>query len=125
MFVGEPEHGRQHAQQAAVEGHSPLPDAEQHQGIAQQLGQVVEQHIAQPAAEDDPEHGKKHQIVDLLEGPAGIGPRRPSPSQPPTAEKAHQVHESIPVHPQGTEGEGDGIDLGIAQHGEYLSMLVG
>lgn len=51
---GEDNHHRDHADQAAVERHAAVPDAEQIQRIGKKYRQVVKQHVADTAAQKTP-----------------------------------------------------------------------
>src|SRR3546814_4715879 len=60
-----------HAEQAAVETHAAFPDAEHLQWIGQVGRQVVEQDVAQAAAQDHAEHAVEQQVAER--GLAGSG----------------------------------------------------
>ena len=58
-------HRHAHAEQPAVEGHAALPDAQDRQRVLRELLVAVEQHVAEPAAEDHAERAVEDDVVDL------------------------------------------------------------
>ena len=102
--------GAEHAQQAAVEGHAAVPDAQYLAGVVDIGGQVVEEHIAQARAQDDAQHDEGQQVVHIHGLPAGTGAGGPPAGQAPAHEKGQQVHEAVPAQLQGADAEGHGID---------------
>ena len=112
-----------HADRAAVEGHPALPDLEDVQRIRQIVGRLVEQAVAEPAAEDHPEDRGQQQVLDALPGPRrGLGDPgvrlvlQPAQQQPVAEPEADQVRQRVPVHGERSEPERDRIDLGESQH---------
>ncbi len=63
-------HGQNHAEEAAVEGHAPLPDGENLEGVGEVVAELVEQHVAQPSAQHHSQHAVEQNIVQVLGGPA-------------------------------------------------------
>ena len=59
-------HGEHHAEQPAVERHAALPDGEDLERMREVVARLVEQHVAQPPAEDHAEHGEEYEVVELL-----------------------------------------------------------
>ena len=102
-----------------MEGHAALPDAQQRERVAEHACQVVEQHIAQPAAQDHPERDVGRQIAHLLLGERRIGPARARVAQGPAAQDADQVSEAVPVDGERPQLQGDGVDGGVGQHGRH------
>ena len=66
VAAGEQEDADQRADQAAVKGHSAFPDFENLDRMGEVILRVVEQHIAEPAADDDPKGAINEQIVDAV-----------------------------------------------------------
>ena len=82
--AGEPGHGRDHAQQPAVEGHAALPHHQDLGRIRQVLAGLVEDRIADAPADDHAQHAQEQHVLHVAPGPAGRGemgqphaPRRP------------------------------------------------
>ena len=65
---GDEECGRYAAGEATVTGHSPLPELEKRERIAEKVGEVVEKHEAEPA----PDHCSQGQIDDGINLVLGI-----------------------------------------------------
>ena len=64
-------HGEQHAEKTAVEAHAAFPDGDDFQRMGQEIGRLVENHLAQAAADDNPEHAVEEQVVELFDGEDG------------------------------------------------------
>ena len=108
-----------------MEGHAALPDLQQIEGIGEDLIEAIEEHVAQAATDDDADHAIKEQVVHHRGGPARIRPPGAVPAQGPKGAKADQVHEAVPVDLEGAQGQGDGVDIGIGQHGAHFSASWG
>jgi len=106
----------QHAEQAAVEGHAPLPDLEQHQRVFEKHREIVEKRIANAPTQHHAEGDIEDDVVDLLGGPAGVGLGGADTPQPPAAGKTDKVHNAVPVNLERAEAKGNGINVGISQH---------
>ncbi len=63
-------HRDDHAEQAAVERHAALPDREDLERMRGVVAGLVEEHVAEPAADDDAEHAVEQQVLDVAPGPA-------------------------------------------------------
>ena len=99
------------AEQAAVKGHAPVPDAQNLHRIGYVDGQVVEQHIAQAAAQNDADHDAGQQVVHIGSAPAGIGTGCAPAPQPPAQAEAREIHEAVPAQLKVAETEGNGVDM--------------
>src|SRR6266704_1603298 len=55
--------GDQHAEEPSVERHAAVPDGESFERIGKVVCRLVEEHVAEPAAQNDAKHAKKQQIV--------------------------------------------------------------
>src|SRR5262249_4696124 len=64
VATAEQEDPNQRADQAAVKGHPAFPDFEYLDRMGEVILRIVEQHIAEPAADDDAEGAIDEQIVD-------------------------------------------------------------
>ena len=101
--------GSQYAQQAAVKGHAPVPDAQNFQRVVKVYGQIVKQHITQTAAQNNAHHDAGEQVVHIGGGPAGPGLCGAAAAQNPAQGKARQIHEAVPVYGKGADGKRDRI----------------
>ena len=72
----EQHHRRDAAGEAAVERHAALPELENLQRVRGEMRRIVEQHVAEPAAEDDAERDPQHEVVEV--GDASSAPARPT-----------------------------------------------
>ena len=122
--MGKPQHGDHHAQQPAMEGHAALPHGKNLQRVAQVVARLVEQAVAQTAADDHTRHSQKEDVFDILarpgagpcDGGKGRVPQTPDAQQHEQA-KGRKIGQAIPVHSQRADLQGDGVDVGIGQHG--------
>ncbi len=78
--AGEQPHGDQDADEAAVKAHAAVPDRDDVGGMRGVIGQVVKEHVADAAAEDDADHRPEGKVPDrgggkgrLVVGPEGSG----------------------------------------------------
>ena len=114
-------HRHQYTEEAAVKGHATLPHGQYLERMKKVKTRLVEQHLPQAAAEDDAEHAVKEQVVELLQRPAGahqLRMRLDAPfAEPPELEEGEQVHQTVPADGQRAERNGDGVELGMNQHG--------
>ena len=65
----------QHAEQAAVEAHAALPDVRRSRADARGSTRLVEQHVAEPAAEDHAEHAVEQHVVDVASRASRVSER--------------------------------------------------
>ena len=96
-----------------------LPHRQDFCRIGEVVARLVEQHLAQAPAQDHAEDAPKEQVVELFQAPADVG-LAPDALAPEEIEggEGHQVHETVPAHGQGAEGNGNGIELGVDEHGK-------
>ena len=59
-----------HTNQAAMEGHPPVPDAEQIERIVEEYREVIEQDIANTPTKEHTEEARVKQVFDFVFGPA-------------------------------------------------------
>ena len=61
----EQHHRHDAACKAAVERHAALPELQDLQRVLGKMRRVVEQHVAEPAAENDAERDPEHEVVEV------------------------------------------------------------
>src|SRR5207237_1307030 len=88
----------QYAKKAAVETHSALPHLEDLERMNQVIERLVEEHVAEPAAEDHAEHAVEQHVIDVARMPA----RQQILSRAFAAEddeqnESDEVHETVPA----------------------------
>jgi hypothetical protein len=64
-----------------VEAHAALPHREDLERVIEEVHRLVEQHVAEPAAEDHAEHAVEEHVVYIVCTPAGqhVAPRLDAP----------------------------------------------
>ena len=112
-----------------METHTPLPDVQNLQRICEVVAGFVKQAIPQAAAQNHAHHPQEQNIFDIFAAPragAGDGGKRRMPQAANAQEheqaKSGQVGQSIPVDGQRAELQGDRVDLGVHQHGQYSAL---
>ena len=73
--------------------------------------QIVKEHIAQAAAQNDAQHDAGQQVVHIGGTPARTGARRPPAAQAPAHGKTDEVHEAVPAQLEAADGNGYGINM--------------
>ncbi len=77
--AGEQRHGEHDAGHAAVKAHAAIPERDDLAGVRGVVGQIVEEHVADAAAEDDADHGPEGEVPDGMAGEGrGLLAQRPS-----------------------------------------------
>src|SRR5262245_2510619 len=110
-------------QEAAMEGHSALPHFDDVERIVREMERIVEDHKAEPSAQNDAKREPNEEIVDLLRSDrrAAVRPKGLVADEalrvPDGEDDAGYIGERIPAHREGTDPEGDGIDIGEVDHG--------
>jgi hypothetical protein len=99
-----------------VESHTALPDPQQPTRILSEALTAIKKSVANTSAENDPDGGKKNQVVDLPSLQRRPGFLAASSREPPGKSQSGQVGEAVPVNLEGPERNGNGIDLGVAEH---------
>ena len=115
------EHGDRadHAEQPAVKRHAALPHRKDLEQIRRVVLGLVEQHIAETAADHDAEHAVEQQVLDIAARPAALGEMRLAGSQrrePQEEAERDEVGQAVPVDRNGPELEGDGVELRVDKH---------
>ena len=108
--------GDEHADHAAMVGHATLPDAQQHQRVIEKAAEVVQQGVTDTPAQNGAQREIEHQVADFPGTPLRPLAARTQAAKPPAADKGDQIHQAVPVHLQGTDRNGDGVDIRICQH---------
>ena len=108
---GENDHHQNHADQAAVEGHTAVPDAEQIERIVEEHRQVVEEDIAKTPAEENPKESGVQQVFNFVFCPTAAWTIGPTGGQPHRKNKPNQVHQAVPVEGDRSNGKNYRIKL--------------
>jgi hypothetical protein len=87
-----------HADEPAVKRHASVPDPEDAERIVQQPLGAVDEHPADPAAEDHAERAHEDQVVDELGCPCRPRSRGATAREPPARHEADEIHDAVPVH---------------------------
>src|SRR3546814_8603684 len=94
-----------------MERHAAAPDHEYLKRIGKVPVEVVEEDVAQPAAQDDAEGRPQNEVAQVLDRHGG----RPPPAEmchiPPTEQNASDVGERVPANRQRSDLNGDRIDV--------------
>ena len=125
---------RQHnPQEPAVKGHAPLPEHRDLQRVLHVVAGPVEQHIAQPPANDDAQDDRGQQVLDLCAAHrCGVAGPQPRPGhghhrQPPAQQDADDIGHGIPAQGEtGTEQldrDDHGADVGEGNAGGHGRCL--
>ena len=86
----------QTADEAAVERHAALPELEDFERVLDEIRQIVEQHIAGAAAEDDAQGHPQHEVVEVDDGErSGPAPQALGLDQRPCIQPAEQDADDI------------------------------
>jgi hypothetical protein len=99
-----------------MEAHAALPDGKDFQRIGQVVARLVEQHLAQPAADDDPEHAVEQQVVELLDRQQAGARANPVAAEQDKLNESDEIHQTVPAHRQRAERKGDRVELGVQKH---------
>ena len=97
--------------------HAALPDGEDLERMGRVVPRLVEQHVAQPAAEDHAEHGEENEVVELLarDRRAGLSRMRRRPSHQAAAKPARYMR-PYQRTASGPIGERDRIEVRVNEH---------
>ena len=94
---GKNHHHQDHPNQAAVEGHAAVPDAEQIERVIQEYREVIEQHISNSATQEHAEEARIEQVFNFVFSPAAARTAGATAREPHGKNEAHQVHQTVPV----------------------------
>jgi hypothetical protein len=109
-------HRRHHAEQPAVEGHPALPQGEDLERVREVVVRLVEEHVAQPPAEDHAEHDEEKDVVELGARHGDDPLLDAAHAEPPSGGEADEVHQAVPADRERSDLECDGIDIGMDEH---------
>ena len=104
--------------------HSAGPDLKYLERMLHVIQRLVEEHVAQPPAQNDAEHAIEQHVVDVARMPARqqIAARANLP-EPHEEHERKQVHETVPAHGDGTDLERNGIEIWVDQHRAACRVL--
>src|SRR5690606_19293200 len=109
-----------HAQQAAVEGHPPLPHREDLERMREVVARLVEEDVAEAAADDDAHRPPEQQVLELgrremrARGAPGIA--QSHPAEEVEGGECDEVHEAVPAHGERADLERDRVELRMDEH---------
>ncbi len=110
-------HTDKNPQHSTVKRHAAFPDSEQRERIVDQHAKIVEQHVADPAAENDPQHAVKQQIGYLLLVPVDVRSlSRGDSHRPPGKPDPREITDGIPMDADGPDADCHRIDVGVTPH---------
>jgi len=110
-----------------VKGHAALPDREDLGQVRGVVARLVEQHVAEPAADHGAEDAVEEQVLDVAPGPAAgreLRQPRPSPGEKEKQREADQVGDAVPVDrdrdAEPREVERDRVELRVHEHAAMI-----
>ena len=106
-----------HREAGPVKAHSSLPGGQNLQGVAQVIGQVVEQDIPQAAADNDRENQDQIEVFKMGGQVPAVVAADLLLDQEIAGRKAQDIHQSVPADLQGAHGEDDRVDVREGDHG--------
>src|SRR5438552_1700834 len=93
------------AEEPAMERHATVPQREYLQRMLREVNEVIEEHVAQAAAENDAERDVEEHVAHFGFLPTGIRASGAIHPQRPAARETDEVHNSVPMDFDGTERE--------------------
>src|ERR1019366_1912736 len=125
--TGENRHRRDHAEQAAVKGHAAFPDREDLERMRGIEARLVEEHVAEAAADHGAENSVEKEVFDVAARPAGgceLRQLRAAHGEKEEKSEADQVCEPVPVngdrHAEPRKVERDRIELRMNKHATMI-----
>ena len=118
---GEEIDGESHAEEAAVKRHAAMPHRGNLRGVVPEEARLIEQHEAEPPADDDAERDPKEKVVGLRDRHRGLSapqlrPRHEIAPVEPAEHDAGHVSEPIPANGKRPEFDRNGIDDRVGDH---------
>ena len=110
---------RDHAAgEAAVERHAAVPQLEDFERMGGEIRQIVKQHIAGAAAQDDAERHPQHEVVEVGERQRRLAAPQPVGAHDgaridPADQDAENISERIPADGERAEMHQHRIDMGV------------
>src|SRR5262249_4221630 len=106
---------QQHADQAAMKGHPPIPELDNLNRVRRIEGGLVENDLTEPAADDGPQHSVENEVNEACRiGTRGAGPKTVGSKERigigPAAEKSENVGEGIPADGKRSDTDSNRID---------------
>ncbi len=97
-------------QTGAVERHPPLPGGEDLQGVAEVVARIVEQDVAQAAAEDHRQDQDQVEVFEMLFQLRVVAAADLSADEEVAGGEADDVHQAVPADLQRAEGEENRVE---------------
>jgi hypothetical protein len=104
MTPGIPKGEDREADDAAVTGHSPFPDAEKNKRVMEESFRIVKEHVSEPPSDQDAKespHGDK--IGDLIGAQIGVTAPRQLPVKQDPDKEPREVGEPVPTQSESPE----------------------
>ena len=98
-----------------MERHAAAPNVDQAHRVRDELGEVVEKHVADPPAREHADRDVEDEILDLGARDRAVGALGTHAHAEPADHEAGHVHEPVPMDAQGAYRERDRIDVGVVE----------
>src|SRR5271165_2130875 len=128
FYAGKHHRGAQHAEHTAVKRHAAIPDMEDIQPAFRDHLMPIKNAPANAAARDHADRRVENEVVDVERNPRRSLARGAKSRQPPSRHETYEVHDPVPMNPQGantenrSDGDGDWIDVRVGQHARYFKL---
>ena len=107
----------QHAEKAAVEAHPALPHGKDLERVREIVERLVENDVAEAAAQDHAEHAVEQHVVDVARMPSGQQVlSRAKLAEHREQDERDEIHEPVPADGDRADLERDGIELRMDEH---------
>ena len=124
LLAGKVEDAERGADDPAVEAHAAVPQLQDVERIVEIIAEIVEQDVAEPAAEDDPERGVEDQVVGMAPGHRRAGLLEQFEQIPIADEDAGEVGEAVPAQLEEAEVERDRRQAEVGEGDRVGRLLV-
>jgi hypothetical protein len=114
LLVAQIEDSEHRTDHSSVEGHSAVPQLEDVDRVLEVVAEVVEQNVADAAAEDDSERRVEHEVVGMAASHRASRLLDQLQQVPIADENAGQVRKAVPPQLEESEVERDRIQAEIA-----------
>ena len=98
------------ADRPAVEAHPPVPQFQDLEWVFEIEARLVEEYVAEPAAQDDPERGPEDQILGMALGHRRSGLREQLEHIPIAREDAREIGQAVPAKVERPDRQRHGIE---------------
>jgi len=105
-------------ERAAVKRHPAIPQFQDFQRMPEIISEIVEQDVADPAAEDDPQCGVEHQVVGVAAAHWRTGLLQQLEQIPIADEDADEICQAVPTQIEAPDMQGDWRQAEIGEGGE-------